>query len=148
MQNVVTGGAMAFNRALANLALQCNDLTQTVMHDWWLAVVAAKFGRVIYIDEPLSDYRQHGTNSVGAKNVRSIAYVGQVLTNLAEMKKRVLCKKRQAEMFFRTYDEMLTGEDQAFLQGFAKQRSGARFYIRYRRLIHGASRLAGMILLG
>ena len=148
MQNVVTGGAMAFNRALAELALQCNDLPQTIMHDWWLAVVAAKFGKVLYIDEPLSDYRQHGTNSVGAKNVCSIGYVKHVLANLAEMKRRVQGKKKQAEVFLHTYGECLTQEDKAFLKGFIKERSGACFFIHYRRLINGLSRLAGMIFLG
>jgi len=148
MQNVVTGGAMAFNRALADIALQCIDLKQTVMHDWWLAVVAAKFGKVLYIDEPLSDYRQHGSNSVGAKDVRSLDYVKHVLSNLAVMKQRVQGKKGQANVFFQTYEKKLTQEDKAFIRGFTKERSGAHFYIRYRRLINGLSRLAGMIFLG
>lgn len=148
MQNVVTGGAMAFNRALVDLALQCDHLVQTNMHDWWLGVVAAKFGRVIYIDEPLSDYRQHGTNSVGAKNVRSFAYFRQVLENIDEMKRRIQSKKKQAAIFLQTYGEKIKPEDKAFLQGFIMERSGARFYIRYRGLINGMSRLAGMIFLG
>ena len=148
MQNAVTGGAMVFNRALAELALQCSGLPQTIMHDWWLAVVAARFGKVVYIDEPLSDYRQHGANQVGAKNVRSIGYVGHVLANLAEMRRRVQGKKRQAEVFLQTYGERLTQEDKAFLKGFIKERSGACFYIRHRRLMNGLSRFAGMILLG
>jgi len=148
MQNVVTGGAMVFNQALAELALQCDDLSQTIMHDWWLAVVAARFGKVLYIDEALSDYRQHGANSVGAKNVRSVGYVRHILANLAEMKCRVQGKKKQAEVFLHTYGEHLTREDIAFLQGYAKERSGASFYIRHCRLINGLSRLVGMIFLG
>lgn len=75
MQNVVTGGAMGINRALAALASQCRNETQTIMHDWWLAVVAARFGKVIYLDEVLGDYRQHGRNSVGAKNVGSLSHI-------------------------------------------------------------------------
>ena len=57
MQNVVTGGAMMVNRALARLALQCVDTSQVIMHDWWMAVVAARFGEIVYIDEPLGAYR-------------------------------------------------------------------------------------------
>ena len=34
MQNVVTGGAMMINRALAKLALECKDPSQVIMHDW------------------------------------------------------------------------------------------------------------------
>ncbi len=148
MQNVVTGGAMGINRALADKAGQCTNRSQTVMHDWWLATVAARFGRVVYIDEPLSDYRQHGSNSVGAKNVHSMNYVRSVLANLSEMKRRIQAKKGQAAVFFQTFEKMLTQEDELFLQGFIKKRSGAAFFIRYRRLIHGFSRLVGMILLG
>lgn len=69
MQNVVTGGAMMVNRALERLALQCTDISKVITHDWWMAVVAARFGEIVYIDEPLGTYRQHGHSSVGAKNV-------------------------------------------------------------------------------
>lgn len=148
MQNVVTGGAMGINRALADMAGHCGDSSQTIMHDWWLAVVAARFGQVVYIDEPLSDYRQHGSNSVGAKDVHSIDYIRSVMSNLAEMKRRVQAKKGQAAVFFQTFEKMLTQEDKLFLKGFIKKRSGAAFFIRYSGLIHGFSRLAGMILLG
>ena len=37
------------------------------MHDWWLALTATAFGKLIFIDEPLVNYRQHGSNTIGAK---------------------------------------------------------------------------------
>lgn len=67
IQNVVTGGAMMVNRPLCSLAVQCRSRERIIMHDWWMAATAARFGKVIYLDEPLSLYRQHGGNSVGAK---------------------------------------------------------------------------------
>ena len=65
MQNGVPDGAMMVNRALAKLALECRDPSQVIMHDWWMAAVAARSGEIVYIDEPLGAYRQHGSNRVG-----------------------------------------------------------------------------------
>lgn len=148
MQNVVTGGAMCVNRALVNRAMECVDPTQTIMHDWWIAAVAARFGKIIYIDEPLSDYRQHGTNSVGAKDVRSIEYIKHMFVHRDGIKKMLCEKKRQAKIFVQTYEEILDDEDRTFLKLFMKQRSGPWFYWKNRELIHGFFRLAGMMTLG
>ena len=148
MQNVVTGGAMMVNRALARLALACTDVSQAVMHDWWLALVAARFGRIVYIDEPLGTYRQHGANSVGAKDVGSAAYVRRMLASPARLRRTLLAKKMQARAFAETYADRLSGEDEAFLRGFVRPHSGPLFYWKYRELICGAHRLAGMMLLG
>jgi hypothetical protein len=35
------------------------------MHDWWIILVAAFEGRIVYLDESLIQYRQHGNNTVG-----------------------------------------------------------------------------------
>ena len=148
MQNVVTGGAMCFNRALADLAMKCVDPKQTIMHDWWMAAVAARFGKIIYIDEPLSDYRQHGTNSVGAKDVRSVAHVINKLSHIEAIRKTTAEKKKQASVFADTYASQLDKEDEAFLLPFVRSKSGPWFYWKNRELIHGFFRLAGMMILG
>ena len=148
MQNVVTGGAMAFNRALAETALECRDFSKVIMHDWWMAAVAAKFGRIVYLDKPLGTYRQHGENAVGAKAVGSAAYTKDRMGKLGEVRETIRAKKRQAALFRDTYRRRLTGEDLRFLDGFAKKRSGIGFYMAYGKLIHGMERKAGMALLG
>lgn len=148
MQNVVTGGAMMINRTLADLAMKCCDTSGIILHDWWLAAVAARFGRILYIDEPLGMYRQHGHNSVGAKDVGSAGYVLRMLARTGELRKSILRKKRQAAVFAKTYQAELHAEDRAFLHGFGRARSGPVFYGRYRKQIHGFCRLAGFALLG
>lgn len=148
MQNVVTGGAMMVNRALARLALKCADPSRVIMHDWWMAAVAARFGEIVYIDEPLGAYRQHGHNSVGAKNVGSLAHVLHKLGHTREIERTLTDKKAQALVFERTYAPMLEEADRAFLGQFARRRSGLVFYLRNRALVHGFFRLAGMIALG
>ena len=66
VQNNVTGGAMMMNEALVRLILSRPLPRHAVMHDHWIALAAAAFGKVIFLDEALYDYRQHGSNVLGA----------------------------------------------------------------------------------
>jgi len=65
-RNEITGCALACNRALLELALPISN--QAVMHDWWLGLYAAFFGRLEFIPECLVKYRQHRKNAIGAKS--------------------------------------------------------------------------------
>lgn len=72
MQNVVTGCTVVANRALVQRCLPVP--AQAVMHDYWMALAAAAFGRCVVIDgPPLIDYRQHSSNTVGAKRFSAAA---------------------------------------------------------------------------
>lgn len=148
MQNVVTGGAMGINKALARLGGRCEAASQIIMHDWWLAIVAAKFGKIVYIDEPLGAYRQHGENAVGAKDVESAGYVLERLGAIGSVRRSILRKKAQARAFRLAYQADLGPEDERFLVQFEKPRSGLLFYLRHLGLIYGAKRKAGMAVLG
>lgn len=143
LQNVVTGGAMGITRALKELAGDVAGEEDILMHDGWLAALAARFGRIVYIPEALGLYRQHGDNSVGARDVRSAGYVLGRLGKLRGVRETMVGKKRQAALFLRLY-----GEDEGFLRGFARSRSGPLFYWRHRALIHGFWRLMGMMICG
>jgi glycosyltransferase involved in cell wall biosynthesis len=72
VQNVVTGCATMFNRALRALALPISP--QAIMHDWWLALLAACAGRVVPVAWASTLYRQHGCNDTGAKRW-SLGYI-------------------------------------------------------------------------
>lgn len=62
-QNVVTGCTIIANRAAAAAALPY--AIPEMLHDQWLAVNAARTGRLGYIKEPTGLYRQHGSNVAG-----------------------------------------------------------------------------------
>ena len=64
-QNVAAGCTMILNRKLLGLCLY-SDGVGAEMHDWWAMLLASAFGHIGFIDEPLSLYRQHGSNEVGA----------------------------------------------------------------------------------
>jgi len=66
-RNEVTGCALACNRSLLELALPIPE--EAIMHDWWLALCAAFFGRLRPMPARLVKYRQHGSNAIGAKSV-------------------------------------------------------------------------------
>ncbi|EEY46437.1 glycosyltransferase [Vibrio mimicus] len=65
-QNTVSGCSVIFNRALLNMALPIPE--QVYMHDWWLALVAKSCGELRFIERPLLAYRQHASNTIGAKS--------------------------------------------------------------------------------
>lgn len=64
LTNVVTGCACVLNRACLRQALPFPP--EAVLHDWWLALVAARCGAVGYLPQACVSYRQHGSNVVGA----------------------------------------------------------------------------------
>jgi len=65
VSNLVTGCTAFINESLAEKAVPVPE--KAIMHDWWLAVVATAFGKLIFLDVPLVRYRQHGSNTIGAK---------------------------------------------------------------------------------
>ena len=75
IQNQVTGCTVMINKALKEYVAQVTDVELIVMHDHWLALIALVFGKMSYLNKSTIDYRQHGNNSVGAQNARSISYM-------------------------------------------------------------------------
>lgn len=67
VQNFVTGCTMMVNRPLLELAYPVPGTV--LMHDWWLALLAAALGHIEFIDRPLIHYRQHDKNQIGAKSI-------------------------------------------------------------------------------
>ena len=118
------------------------------MHDWWLGVVAARFGKVIYVDQPTMLYRQHGKNEVGAKDVQSLQYILRRIRKPAQLRRLILAKKQQAACFAQTYQAQLSAADQQFLHSYIRPHSGLVFHIRHRHLFCGFLRFAGSLLLG
>lgn len=64
--NVVTGCTVMMNRALVTLALPIPP--DCLIHDRWIALVAAACGQMSFVAEPTLFYRQHHKNAIGANN--------------------------------------------------------------------------------
>ena len=64
VQNNVVGGAVLMNQALASMVTAVPE--HCVMHDQWLAILAAAFGHIHFVPMSLYYYRQHQDNVLGA----------------------------------------------------------------------------------
>lgn len=139
VQNNVTGGAMMMNAALVKLIASRPTPSHAVMHDHWFALLAAAFGKIIFIDEALYDYRQHGSNVLGAaKGSR----VREVLDRLGLFRKDGKTKKEmdahsrsvytalfdQAAEFASLYGRKLSRKNHRILMNFLSMRKGNRIY--------------------
>ena len=62
--NVVTGMTMCITSELRSFVL---PLFSKGIHDKWLSLLAAYFGRIVAVNQKLVLYRQHGSNVVGTK---------------------------------------------------------------------------------
>lgn len=72
VQNTVTGCTMAINRALADII----KIPQgQPVHDWYIAVIAALFGKIKFIPQSTILYRQHSDNYCGSVDMESADYI-------------------------------------------------------------------------
>lgn len=113
IQNSVTGCTMMINRALRDKMLEIKNVDNTIMHDWWIALVAAWFGKVAFIEEPTIMYRQHSDNSVGALQINSFKYIIKRIWQKKQIQETLALGRLQAKEFVDTYgiaEDSLPGE--------------------------------------
>lgn len=104
LQNSVTGCTMMVNRALRDKMLRITDIDNTIMHDWWAALVAAQFGKTAFIDEPTILYRQHGDNSLGALGINKLSYIVRRVWQKKQIQESLRLGRLQAREFAKTYN--------------------------------------------
>ena len=118
VQNNVTGCTILMNAALRRLVADHADAKALFMHDWFIALTAAAFGHIIFVDEPLVDYRQHGGNVLGASNHglfrRGLAALGKP----ARAKERIRLTYRQARVFREAFGDALPQKAAAQVEGY------------------------------
>lgn len=114
VENNITGAATMVNAAmlpyLQDIPADCS------MHDWWMALVACCVGEIGWVEEPLYLYRQHGTNTLGAKTqmeqcVSRAGRKDQVRDNYRKM-------FRQANQLQKQLEPKLTTKQKQCLQVF------------------------------
>ena len=116
IKNPVTGCALLANRGLVELGRPISP--EAALHDHWLALVAAAFGRIEAVAEPLVLYRQHGANVVGAQQYGWRMILRRALTECGRLD--IDRPRRQARAFLDRYAERLTPEARALVEGFAR----------------------------
>ena len=147
--NNAAGCTIMYNRALGELIQAVPDFL--VMHDWWLYLTAAVFGRIGVVGEPLALHRQHGDNSSGAKKVLSPRYIFYVLTHLKTMAGMINDTYKQAGSFFELFGDKLTEEQSELIKAYASIPGLTRFkrlctVVKYKTFMHGTARKTAQIM--
>jgi glycosyltransferase involved in cell wall biosynthesis len=122
-KNVVTGCATMINRSLRDLALPVPETA--IMHDWWLALVAAAFGNIGIIPESGLFYRQHRDNAIGANRVSYRSEIASIIKpadrKAIKAGSQLMLRKyvAQARSFADQYRSILTGRQSELLDVFS-----------------------------
>jgi len=117
--NIAPGHTMTFNRALADLYRRTIN-PQAIMHDWWLYLLAAGVGTVVFDSEPHAYYRLHISNEIG--------YGTTWASKLWRDAKRLITEDRsaltrQAEALWVEIGPDLNPDDRTMLSAFLDQHS-------------------------
>lgn len=140
MENKLIGCTVMFNRALWELL--DNFPEDIKMHDWWIALVGASFGRVAFLDEPLLLYRQHGGNQVGG--VSEMEYIRRNITKLGEQRQALYDNCRQAKAFVDNYRDRLTSEQVMLLDMFGNAPE-QNWFKRHYQVFHYGFKKTGFV---
>lgn len=150
IQNYASGNTMLFNRALQKIALPISD--NAVMHDHWVALAAAFFGKVCYVDKPLILYRQHGNNVLGSFHYGWSSCLKRFLTHGHSYRNRLHRIMEQGKSFLELHREILSPEHLCLLN-FLEHSKGMnkiskwRFMLQHDILKEGLLRNIGTFLL-
>ena len=115
MQNTVTGCTVMINRKLLDMALPIPQ--QAIMHDWWLGLVAAAFGKIVIVEQTTVLYRQHGLNDTGAKHWSFYYVITKALTIFTNT---IALVEYQAEAFGKRFGSLLPEEQKLIIDDFVK----------------------------
>lgn len=147
VQNVVTGCTVMINKALRDVALPVPDAA--VMHDWWLALVAAAFGKIAHVDQPTMLYRQHDANEVGAKCWGLPFILKNIFGNHSQVREGIINAQKQSRAFLEKYQDKLSEDKRRAVECYAyiDQRPYLQkvyFLMRYRLFKAGLIRNLGL----
>jgi len=108
IENVANGCTVIINKKLKDMASPIPP--EAIMHDWWLALVAASFGKIDYLHDQTVLYRQHSRNEVGAR-AWNLSYLSGKLMQLLDSRQlheSLTRSGKQAELFLALFGEKLS----------------------------------------
>jgi glycosyltransferase involved in cell wall biosynthesis len=136
VESAALSSTMMVNRAALNLALPI--IGSSTSQDWWLALVACAFGKVMHLKEKTITYRRHSSNETEAPLTASA--IG-VIRNIFIARQRVEKLGRelalQAAAFVTRFRTQLSSSDIAALEAAARLPSSNFVVRRWIIIRHG-----------
>lgn len=133
MENKLIGCTMMMNQALRNKIIAIPEKAR--VHDWWIALVAATFGQIGYLEESTILYRQHEDNVIGNQEYGS--YIKKRLASLKSQREVIYSNMKQAEEFLEIYHMFISKEQKALIGRFANLNKRNWLYRRYAMCRYG-----------
>lgn len=124
VQNVASGCTIMINKPLLTL---CGSIPkEALMHDHYIMLLAAFFGKIGYVDKPAMLYRQHSRNEIGAKSVGLAYFMKKLTESPAAIKSRFMKNIDQADALLKKYSKELSEENRQILENFIRLRTANR----------------------
>lgn len=112
--NNVAGCTTMINNCLKAQIKADLDITDKMfMHDWWIALIAAGYGKTAFVEDQTMLYRQHQGNVVGGMD--GFFNRLQRLSRIKEELKRSSKILKQAKAFYQRHGDDLGKSDRAYL---------------------------------
>jgi hypothetical protein len=119
VENIAVGCTMVLNRKAIDLLCQQTLPNHVYVHDWWCYLVISCFGKIIFDDNPLIKYRQHGGNVIGA----ATNHIGVLKRKLARLFNARLWISEQAGTFLELFADRLPPAERELLTLLIKAKS-------------------------
>lgn len=147
MENKLIGCTVMVNEALRKLLVELPHNAR--VHDWWIALLGASFGKIGYLEKQTLLYRQHEENVIGNQEYSS--YIKKRLMSLKAQRAVLYSNMKQAKEFLEIYGAQLEDDKKLIIERFANLNKKNWFYRRYAVLRYGymktgLPRLIGILL--
>ena len=119
VENKMIGCTTMINRGILDKVIEFPNFAR--YHDWWIALIAAVFGEIAFLNESTMLYRQHSKNMVGSQSF--FAYVIDRIKNIKKQKENLIKTEKQAWEFCEIYKKYLLEEQRQIIWDFANIRS-------------------------
>ncbi len=148
MENKCIGCTVMVNSHVISYVKEIPE--QVRVHDWWLALICASFGKIGYVSKPTLEYRQHSGNMIGSTSFFS--YFMNRIRSFKEQKQVLRRSILQGRAFYEMYGNQLEGQAKEVAKEFSTLATKG-FFGRRRNCIHfgflksGLTRNVGLFIL-